>query len=471
MLHPVILAGGAGSRLWPLSRAARPKPFIEFPPRRGSLFQNTVRRLERLPDRSGSIIVCRADHRFVAAGQLEPAQRDGASILVEPVGRGTAPAAALAALSALERDEDAELLVLPADHQLDDEDALAAAVACGRALSAAGRLVTFGIEPDRADTGYGYIERGPETGDGGAFEIARFTEKPPADAARAWVAGGRHYWNSGMFLFRAEAYLAELERSAPDIRAACLAAFDGRRADDGFVFLPPEAFAGCRADSIDYAVMEKARGAAVVPLAAGWRDLGAWDAMWEAAERDGDGNALTGDALAEGAAGCYIHAGSRLVAAVGVKDAVIVETPDAVLVADRARAQDVRRIAARLEADGRPEAAEHAEVRRPWGAYRTVTAGEGFQVKRIVVEPGAALSLQRHRRRAEHWTVVRGEGVVTRDGEEIPVKANESVFIPLGSVHRLANPGGGPLEIVEVQVGDYLGEDDIERLEDRYGRA
>lgn len=471
MLHPVILAGGAGSRLWPLSRAARPKPFVEFPPRPGTLFQDTVRRLERLPDRGGPIIVCSADHRFVAAGQLEPARRDEAEILVEPVGRGTAPAAALAALAALERDADAELLVLPADHLIDDAGAFAAAVARGRELSAAGRLVAFGVAPDRADTGYGYLERGPDLGSDGAFEIARFTEKPAAETARAWVAGGRHCWNSGMFLFRAATYLAELERLAPDIRAACLAAFDGRRAADGFVFLPPEALEACRADSIDYAVMEKTRGAAAVPLAAGWRDLGAWDAMWEAAERDGDGNALTGDALAEDAAGCYIHAGSRLVAAVGLRDAVVVETPDAVLVADRSRAQDVKRVAARLEAAGRPEAAEHAVTRRPWGSYQTVTAGEGFQVKRIVVAPGAALSLQRHRRRAEHWTVVRGEGVVTRDGEEIAVKANESVFIPLGSVHRLANPGGGPLEIVEVQVGDYLGEDDIERLEDRYGRA
>ncbi|HXH04757.1 MAG TPA: mannose-1-phosphate guanylyltransferase/mannose-6-phosphate isomerase, partial [Candidatus Competibacteraceae bacterium] len=389
---------------------------------------------------------------------------------LEPCARNTAPAVAVAALWAQARGEDPLLLVLPADHLIQDDAGFRAAVNSARGHAAAGALVTFGIVPQRAETGYGYIRAG-EALDGGAYRVAEFVEKPDAATAARYLASGEYYWNSGMFLFRATAYLEELQRHAPAMVAACRAALDGARQDLDFLRLETAAFQSCPADSIDYAVMEKTHRAVVLPVDLGWSDIGVWSTLWQAGERDADGNVLRGDVLVEASRGCYVHAEQRLVAAVGLEDVVVVETADAVLVAHKDRVQEVKRIVERLKRAGRGEGLNHRKVYRPWGSYDSIDAAERFQVKHIIVKPGASLSLQMHHHRAEHWVVVRGTARVTRGDEVFLLSENQSTYIPLGVTHRLENPGKLPLELIEVQSGPYLGEDDIVRFEDHYGRG
>ncbi|MCI5107461.1 MAG: mannose-1-phosphate guanylyltransferase/mannose-6-phosphate isomerase [Pseudomonadales bacterium] len=471
MLYPVILAGGVGSRLWPLSRAAQPKQFTCFPGQQYSLFQATLQRLEGLPDLADPIVVCNAEHRFLVAEQLRQLGLSSAHIMLEPVGRNTAPAVAMAAHWAQQQDAAAQLLVLPADHAIRDTTVFQSAVKSAAELAAGGKLLTFGIVPGSPETGYGYIKRGESLADENAFEVARFVEKPDLETAKSYLASGDYLWNSGMFLFRASDFLDELGSHAEDIASACHQAFAGLVSDEDFLRLPEAEFAACRSDSIDYAVMEKTGRAAVLPLDAGWSDLGAWDALWEAAEADAQGNVFSGDVLASEVENSYIQAGSRLVAAVGLKDSIVVETADAVLVADRHQAQAVKKIVEQLQQQSRPETEFHTLVQRPWGSFENLGSGKGYQVKHIIVHPGAALSLQMHHHRAEHWTVIRGTARVQVGDQEYDLHGNESIFIPLGSKHRLANNTDEPVEIVEVQIGDYLGEDDIVRFEDRYGRT
>ena len=466
-LCPVILAGGSGSRLWPLSRRLNPKQFLALSGE-STLLQATLARLEGL-DAAAPLVICNEEHRFLAAEQVRRAGVDDATLLLEPVGRNTAPAIALAALQATAAGDDPLLLVLAADHYIEDAVALRASVDTARALARDGWLVTFGVVPTAAETGYGYIERGAALAAGG-HAVRRFVEKPDAATARQYLDAGTFYWNSGMFLFRASVWLRELAAFRPEMLAACRDALAGGVRDLDFLRVDAEAFSRCPGDSIDYAVMEKTEAAAVVPLATGWSDIGSWSALWAAGERDADGNRLRGDVVAHDVRGTLVHADHRLVAAVGVEDVVIVETKDAVLVAHRDRVQEVRRIVEALEAEGRSEHLNHREVYRPWGCYDVIDGGDRFQVKRITVKPGARLSLQMHHHRAEHWVVVRGTARVTNGDETYLVAENESTFIPIGRVHTLENPGTIPLQLVEVQSGAYLGEDDIVRLADNYGR-
>lgn len=469
MLIPVVLAGGAGTRLWPLSRAALPKQFVAFPGREHTLFQET---LLRLGDRAGSpVVVCNERHRFLAAEQLRQADIAGARILLEPAPRNTAPAAALAALEAMETDAGALLLVLPSDHAIGRPERLLAAIAEAEGFAREGHLMTFGIVPDTPATGYGYMAAGETLGQSSARKLDRFVEKPDPATAEAYLASGDYLWNSGMFLFGAATYLAELERHVPWIYEACRQAHDGIVRGSDFSRYPDDAFADCRSLSIDYAVMEHTGRGAVIPLDADWSDLGAWDAVWSNAERDGRGNSVSGDVIGRDLSGSHIQAGSRLIAALGLRDLLVIDTADALLVADRTRAQEVGEIVRELQQQARAETEHHRLVDRPWGSFETLAAGPGFQVKHLVVNPGAALSLQSHARRTEHWTVVRGRGVVTCGGREFELGVNESTEIPLGSKHRIRNDGVEPVEIIEVQLGDYLGEDDIVRYEDRYDRA
>lgn len=470
MLYPLILAGGVGTRLWPLSRASLPKQFIDLLPGQGSLFQATLGRLQGLEACAAPTIVCNADHRFLVAEQLRLAGKEDARILLEPCGRNTAPAIAIAAMAIREIDPDATLLVLPADHLIADTGAFHKAVGAARELSSQNFLVTFGIVPDVPETGYGYIKRGEEVPDCSGFRVEKFVEKPDAGTAQSYLDSGEFYWNSGMFLFRADRYLEELEIQAGDIHECCLQAHAKISKGDDFQTIPEKEFAACRSDSIDYAVMEKTRAAAIVPLDAGWSDLGSWEALWQAQQQDESGNIISGDVLVESVSGCYISAKTRLVAALGLKDTVIVESGDAVLVADKSRSQDVKKLADVLAIQQRKEIEHPPLVRRPWGTFESLGSGNGYQVKHIVVNPGAAISLQRHQHRSEHWTVIRGQAYIHCDGKEFALEINESTFIPQGSKHRLSNRGSEPVEIVEVQVGNYLGEDDIERFEDLYGR-
>jgi mannose-1-phosphate guanylyltransferase/mannose-6-phosphate isomerase len=470
VLTPIILSGGSGTRLWPLSRKNLPKQFLALNAS-STLFQQTVERTRALPDIAPPIVVCSEDHRFLVAEQLRGLDVEGASILLEPVPRNTAPAIALAAWQALAGHADATLLVLPADHLIGDMASFAEAVGKALPLAADGWLVTFGIRPEAPETGFGYIKRGGKVADGG-FRVERFVEKPDAATARRYVEAGDFEWNSGMFLFKASRYLEELQQYAPAIHAASKTAFDDARADLDFVRIDPHAFAASPDNSIDYAVMEKTARAAVVPVSCAWSDIGSWDALWAASERDRDGNRLEGDIIAIDCRDCFVRGTDRrLVAALGLEDIVIVDTPDAVLVAPRARVQDVKRLVDAIKAAGRQEHLFHRKVYRPWGSYDSIDMGDRFQVKRIVVKPGAALSLQKHHHRAEHWVIVSGTAEVTRNEEVFLLAENESTFLPLGAVHRLRNPGKTPLELIEVQSGSYLGEDDIVRLEDVYGRA
>ncbi|MDI5923032.1 mannose-1-phosphate guanylyltransferase/mannose-6-phosphate isomerase [Halomonas sp. LR5S13] len=468
MFTPVILAGGNGVRLWPLSRRQRPKQFLSLEGE-GSLLANTLSRLEGL-GMGAPIVICHEEHRFLAAEQLRQAGVEDASLLLEPEGRGTAPAIALAALLARSQERREPLLVLPSDHHLADDAAFRVALGAAARLAEAGHLVTFGVVPTRAETGYGYLQAGEALGEGG-HAVARFVEKPDLATAERFLAAEDHFWNSGMFVLRPDDYLDALEAFAPAILAACRGAMDGAVTDLDFLRPDARAFLESPADSIDVAVMERTDRAAMVPLAAGWSDIGSWQALWEALPRDADDNALRGDVVCEESRGLLVHADSRLVATLGVQDLVIVETDDAVLVAERARSQQLRGLVERLEAQGRRETRFTTTVHRPWGHYLAVDAGPRHQVKRITVRPGARLSLQLHHHRAEHWVVVSGTARVTLDDEAFLVGENASTFIPVGRVHCLENPGLIPLELIEVQSGTYLGEDDIVRLDDCYGRT
>ena len=476
MLIPVVLAGGSGSRLWPMSRASHPKQFLRITGARSMLVE-TLARFEPL-DVAEPIVVCQEAHRFLVAEQLREAGRS-ADILLEPAMRNTAPAIALAALQAMSRDPDALMLVLPADHAIASPEALIRALVPAQAAARQGKLVTFGVTPTRAETGYGYIEIGIETGidiESGeasgteAMPIRRFVEKPDAETAQRYVASGRYLWNSGMFLMRADRYLQELEQQRPAMLEAVTKAWEGRQADLDFLRVAAEPFVACDAESIDCAVMEKTSDASVVALDAGWSDVGSWQSLWEISPKDGNGNVFRGDVIADDVNGCLLHSDSRLVAAVGIRDLMVIETPDAVMVAHRDAAQAVKVIAEKLKRHNRPEWDQHRRVHRPWGSYDGVHAAERYQVKHIRVIPGGRLSLQKHLHRAEHWIVVRGTARVTRGEEIFLLEENQSTYIPLGVVHRLENPGKIELELIEVQSGSYLGEDDIERLDDAYHR-
>ncbi len=470
MLHPVIMAGGIGSRLWPLSRAQLPKQFIQFPHAEGSLFQNTLTRLDGVADLGQPIVVVNSEHRFLVAEQLRQIGLTDNTILLEPVGRNTAPAVALAALRAVQIDANAQLLVLAADHVIADCEAFHEAIAGALPLSARNKLVTFGIVPGAPETGYGYIRKGDKVAESTACMVQSFVEKPDLATAESYLASGDYLWNSGMFLFRAADYLAELKQHAPDILSACEAAYANLDERDDFTHIPASEFEKCRSDSIDYAVMEKTANAVVVPLSAGWNDLGAWDALWDISEKDARGNVIGGDVLTEDVSNSYIEARSRLVAAIGLDNLIVVETDDAVLVADRNQAQSVKQIVSQLQQQQRSEADTASLVFRPWGSYQSLANEPGYQVKHIVVKPGASLSLQLHHHRAEHWIVIKGTAQVICGEREFELPCNESTFIPLGSKHRLSNHQSESLEIIEVQVGDYLGEDDIVRFDDQYGR-
>ncbi|MBA0394977.1 mannose-1-phosphate guanylyltransferase/mannose-6-phosphate isomerase [Stenotrophomonas maltophilia] len=462
---PVILSGGSGTRLWPLSREAYPKQFL---PLVGddTMLQATWKRVASIAG-AAPIVVANQEHRFMAAEQLRECKALPQALILEPVGRNTAPAIAIAALQALAGGNDALLLVLPSDHVVRNEAAFHAAVKQAAVAAEAGKLVTFGIVPTAAETGYGYIKAA--IGEG-VRAVDRFVEKPDQATAEKYVASGEYYWNSGMFLFKASRYLKELETLQPAILAACRAALDKAARDSDFIRLDAEAFAASPNDSIDYAVMEKTADAAVVPLDAGWNDVGSWSALWEVSDKDADGNACHGDVIALDCKDSYAY-GNRLIAMVGLQDVVVVETDDAVFVGHKDRVQDVKTIVTQIKRDGRSEAAAHRKVYRPWGAYDSIDNGARFQVKRITVKPGATLSLQMHHHRAEHWIVVSGTAEVTRGDEVILLSENQSTYIPLGVTHRLKNPGKLPLELIEVQSGSYLGEDDIVRFEDQYGRT
>jgi mannose-1-phosphate guanylyltransferase/mannose-6-phosphate isomerase len=466
-LTPVVLSGGAGSRLWPLSRELYPKQLLPLIGEQ-TMLQQTVQRLSGLAV-AAPIVVCNEAHRFLVAEQLRVIGTPAQAIVLEPVGRNTAPAIALAAHAALAATGgDVLLLVLPADHVIRDIGALHAAVHTAAGLALAGHLVTFGVVPHAPETGFGYIQRGPPAG--GGWRIAQFTEKPVRERAQEFLASGEYFWNSGMFVFAARRFLAELERHAPDIAAACPRAFRAACADLDFTRIDAEAFAACRSESVDYAVMEKTSDAVVVALEAGWSDVGSWDSLHGANEPDGEGNVIRGDVVAEDTKNCYLHAQSRLVATVGLRDCVVVETKDAVLVAARDRVQNVKALVNRLKETGRSEHALHREVFRPWGSYDSLDQGDRFQVKRLVVRPGGVLSLQLHHHRAEHWIVVSGSARITRGEETFELEENQSTYIPVGMRHRIENRGTVPLHIIEVQSGGYLGEDDIVRFEDKYGR-
>jgi len=490
-IQPVILSGGAGTRLWPLSRELFPKQLLNLWGDK-SLLQNTLTRLATSSRDTSKgqwrapIIVCNEEHRFMVAEQLRQIDIHDATIILEPVGRNTAPALTLAALYSQLKLEDAVLLVLPADHVIQNIAALHRAIDVAVDLAVNDAMVTFGIVADHAETGYGYIRRGtPLTGsqqnDQCAYAVAEFVEKPNLEKAQAYLASGDYYWNSGMFVMRASHWLSAIERFRPDIVHACGDAMKSARPDLDFYRIDQAAFAACPADSIDYAVMEKiasqdqsAQGelqAAVVALDAGWSDVGAWSALWDVSERDLQGNVSKGDVLLHECRNNYVNADNRLVSAVGVENLIIVETADAVLVANKQHSQQVKNIVDQLKQQRRPEHLIHRCVARPWGSYEGVVAGERFQVKRIVVKPGASLSLQMHHHRAEHWVVVRGTAKVTRGEETFLISENQSTYIPLGTVHRLENPGSLDLEIIEIQSGAYLGEDDIVRFEDNYGRS
>jgi mannose-1-phosphate guanylyltransferase/mannose-6-phosphate isomerase len=470
MLIPLILSGGSGTRLWPVSRKNLPKQFLALAGK-GTLFQQTIARTRQLPHVAAPIVVASEDHRFLAADQLLEAGIDDATIVLEPLARNTAPAIALGALQALRNDPDAVLLVLPADHLIGDTGAFVEAVQQALPLAAQGWLVTFGIRPDRPETGFGYIRRADAIDDHG-FGVGQFVEKPDLAKAEAYLADGGYDWNSGMFLFKAARYLEELAEHAPAMLATVREAHAKATVDLDFVRIDHDAFALVPDKSIDYAVMEKTQRAAVIPVSCAWSDIGSWSALWLTGDKDADGNLGEGDIMAIDTRNSLLRSHDRhLLATVGVDDLIVVTTPDATLVAHRDAAQDVKKIVERLKAAGRSEHALHRVVYRPWGSYDSLEEGERFQVKRIVVKPGASLSLQKHHHRAEHWIVVSGTAEVTCDDKVFLLGENQSTYIPLGSKHRLRNPGKLPLELIEVQSGSYLGEDDIVRYDDVYGRA
>jgi len=478
-IQPVAMAGGNGTRLWPLSRAAYPKQFLALGGEGAgqlSLFQQAVARLQGLSSTdiqvSAPSVVSNEEHRFLVLDQLREINAEPDAVLLEPVGRNTAPAMTLAALQALRDGLDPVLVVTPADQTVTDEAAFTATLQQAVRQAASGAIVILGIKPNRPETGFGYVRTQP--GKGSILDVAQFVEKPDAATAKTYLSEGSYYWNSGMFVLRASSWMAALERFRPDIAAATRTAWDARSADGKFLRPGKAEFAVVPAESIDYAVMEKCPGQIelqMVPLDAGWNDLGAWDAVWQVAAKDEQGNASSGDVLISASHNTLVHASSRLVTVVGLSDVVVVETADAVLVADRSRSQDVKHIVAQLGDQQRTEHTLHRKVHRPWGWYDSIDSGERFQVKRIMVKPGASLSLQMHHHRAEHWIVVSGTAEIVNGEQTILLSENQSTYIPLGQTHRLANPGKVPLEIIEVQSGSYLGEDDIVRFEDTYGRS
>ena len=466
MITPVIMAGGSGSRLWPLSRSLYPKQFLALTGE-NTMLQETLSRLSAL-DVSAPLVICNEEHRFIVAEQLRSIEKTG-SIILEPVGRNTAPAIALAAEVTL-NDQDPLLLVLAADHVIQDTVAFTQAVNNAVPLAQAGKLVTFGIVPTQAHTGYGYIKRGNAVSDSSGFDVNAFVEKPNSSVASEYVESGEYYWNSGMFLIKASRYLQELEKYCPKISAACKNALENTTSDNDFIRLDADAFKLCPDESIDYAVMEHTNDAVVVPLNAGWNDIGAWSALWEVNDKDEHGNTIYGDSILQDTTNSLIHGGERLVTTIGLDNVVIVDTKDALLVASKDKVQDVKQIVEKLKVEQRSEYKIHREVYRPWGKYDSIDNGKRYQVKRITVNPGEKLSIQMHHHRAEHWIVVSGTAKVTNGNNTFLVTENESTYIPIGVIHALENPGKMPLEMIEVQSGSYLGEDDIVRFEDRYGR-
>ncbi len=475
---PVILSGGTGTRLWPLSRAHRPKQFIRLV-NDLSMFQNTVDRVNGFKDIEPPMVVCNLDHRFLVAEQLHEIGQDKRRILLEPVGRNTAPAIVAAALCAMTDTADEQpgesdpiLLVLPADHDIADLESFRQAVEVAVKHAESGALVTFGVVPQRAEIGYGYIQAAEAAlqADDVARPVARFVEKPDYETAEAYVASGDYYWNSGMFMFRASVLLQEMEEFAPEIVKAVAAAVKQSVKDTDFIRLNADEFSASPADSIDYAVMEKTDKAMVVPLDAHWNDVGSWTALWEIGEQNEQNNVISGDVYTHDVKNCYIRAETNLVAAVGLDGLIIVETADGIMIADKDRAQDIKLIVDKLKTDKRCEVVHHRKVYRPWGYYDSIGIEDTFQIKRILINPGSSISLQKHYHRSEHWVVVSGTAEITRGDETFILTVNQSTYIPLGTVHRLKNPGKIPLEIVEVQSGSYLGEDDIVRIEDEYGR-
>jgi len=471
-ISPVILSGGSGTRLWPLSREYYPKQLLPLISER-SLLQETVLRLDGLSDVGAPVVVCNEEHRFLVAEQLRQIGAPAAAILLEPFGRNTAPALALAAEALKALGGDAILLAMPADHVIQDSPGFRAAAVAGAELAAQGHIVTFGIVPKAPETGYGYIRRAQPLNPAepaGACRVGQFVEKPDSETAKQYLASGEYYWNSGIFMAKASIWLAELGRFRADIAAACNRAYVEGKADGDFYRIAKDAFAACPSDSIDYAVMEKTERAVVIPLDVGWSDVGAWPAIWAACERDAEGNVIKGDVLTHATRNALVIAQNRFVAAVGIEDLIVIETADAVLVVHKDHAQEVKGIVESLKRSDRAEAKTHRRVYRPWGSYEGVDAGARFQVKRIIVNPGAALSLQMHHHRAEHWIIVTGTARVTRGDEVFMITENQSTYIPIGTRHRLENPGTIPLEMIEVQSGSYLGEDDIVRFEDIYNR-
>jgi mannose-1-phosphate guanylyltransferase / mannose-6-phosphate isomerase len=470
-VHPVILSGGSGTRLWPLSRALYPKQLLPLLSER-SLLQEAALRVADAKRFAPPLVVSNDEHRFMVAEQLRLAGVAPRAIVLEPTGRNTAPAVTVAALLLLAEEKDPLLLVLPSDHAIADVPAFRAAVDSAARAAATGRLVTFGIAADRPETGYGYIRRGDALAKAeGSYEIAAFVEKPDRAHAEAYIASGEYCWNSGIFLLPAALLVAEMERLRPATLAACRTALEHAKRDLDFLRLDRDAFAAADNVSLDYAVMEHTRRAAMVPVEMGWSDVGTWDALWQIAEKDGDGNVLSGDVIAEESRNSYLRSEHGLLAALGIDDLVVVATGDATLVARRERTADLKTLVARLEREARPELTAHPLVHRPWGSFRSIHAGHRVQVKHIVVKPGAKISLQKHHHRAEHWVVVHGTAKVVRGNEEILLYEDQSIHIPLGTPHRLENPGKIPLHVIEVQSGSYLGEDDIVRFEDTYGRS
>ncbi|MDH0141427.1 mannose-1-phosphate guanylyltransferase/mannose-6-phosphate isomerase [Aquipseudomonas alcaligenes] len=470
---PVILSGGSGSRLWPLSRKLYPKQFLALTGEH-SLFQQTLQRLS-FEGMQKPVVVCNLEHRFIVNEQLAQIGLGAQAMLLEPFGRNTAPAVAMAALQLLGEGRDELMLILPADHVIDDELALRKALELARVAADEGEMVLFGIPANSPETGFGYIKaaRGDDGDDlvPGAYRVMQFVEKPDAMRAAEFVRSGGYYWNSGMFLFRASRYLDELRAHEPDIYDTCVLALERSKLAGGALTIDAGTFECCPDNSIDYAVMEKTSRACVVPLAAGWNDVGSWSSLWDVHEKNSDGNVLKGDVVTHGSHNSFVHATSKLVTLVGMDDVVVVETKDAVMIARKDAVQDVKKLVNSLDAKGRQETQSHCAVYRPWGSYDSVDNGVRHQVKHITVKPGAQLSLQMHHHRAEHWIVVSGTAQVTCDDKVFLLTENQSTYIPIASVHRLANPGKIPLEIIEVQSGSYLGEDDIERLEDVYGRT